>query len=306
MPSSPEKNYSLVFTGSIKLPLFFVISGYVFNCREGKLGAFLLNLVRKILIPAFLLFIGNRVPSVFTKGFFYIVTSSLEFISGEACWYVSACIIAEIVFFFTLKFCKKEPLICIVALICCASGFVMHFLGIGEFAMLNRAFIAQFFLLLGFLFKKHEDFFQKLHWAVPATGFLISIGMIVASLFLWKRPFINVHINRYYNIPYCFLLIAISCLSFMTFGTKVGRISRLLSLIGRHTLVIYVSHGIFLTIGQRVLPVVGSSGVIMVLKSVLLAAFAITMCICTSLAINHICPEIMGHPRKRKKEKEKQ
>lgn len=304
-----EKYIYVVITGPIKLPLFFAISGYVFNGRGGKQGKFFLNLLRKILIPSFVIFLGLRAVFIPTRGFSYVTTGILSFFSGELCWYITACLVAEILFFYNLKFCKKDWQICTVAIACCAAGFVMHFFGFGEFAMINRGFIAQFFLLIGYMFRKREDFFRKLHWSILLGGFLLSAAMITATFFLWPLKGIDVHQNEYYNIPYCFVLITVFVLSLMTLGTKLGKLSRLFGFIGKHTLVIYILHGFFLSIGERFLPLGSytgySTGIVYFLKCVALTVFSVAVCSGISALIQLVFPELMGRSRK-KKEKAKE
>lgn len=300
MPAGPEKYYYIAFTGPIKLPLFFAISGYVFNSRQGKQGVFFLNLLRKIFLPSLVLFLCLRAVFIPTRGIEYVITGLKEFLTGEICWYISACVLGEILFFYTLKFCKKDWLVCLVSILCCAAGFVMDHFGVGNFAMLNRAFIAQYFLLIGYMFRRQEDFFRKLHWSVLIGGFAVALGMIVGAIFLWPNRGIDVHTNRYYNIPYCFALITVFTLSLMTLGTKLGRLSRVLALVGRHTLVIYIYHGFFLSIGMRVLTPGDSTGLLLFVICLLLSAFSVAVCTFGSAVINRIFPELMGRKRQKK------
>jgi len=304
LPVGEEKYFYILLTGPIKLPLFFAISGYVFNPREGKQGIFFLNVLRKILIPSLVLFIGLHAPSVLTRGFSYLLYRLRDFFTGDVCWYITACILGEILFFYNLKFCKKEWQICLTAGICCVLGFVMAAFGFGDFAMLNRAFIAQAFLLMGYLFRRHEEFFKKLHWSVLLVGFLLVAVLITAGYFLFPNRGIDVHMNNYYGslwtVPFSFLLIALFNLSLMTLGAKLGRISKILSLVGQHTLITYIWHGFFLSIGMRVLPLGDSTGILLIGKCLLLTAFSIGMCTLGGVIINWVFPELMGRKRKKK------
>lgn len=307
MPAGDEKNIYIILTGPIKLPLFFAISGYVFNHRDGHQGKFFLNLFRKIFLPSLVLFFCLRAVFIPTRGIEYVIDGLIDFFRGDVCWYISACIIGEILFFYILKFCKKEWQIILMALLCWVAGFVMDHFEIGDFAMINRAFVAQYFLLLGYLFRKHEDFFKKLHWSFLLLGFLITAGMIGLNFWLWPDRGIDVHNNFYHGtlsaIPFCFALITVFTLSLMTLGTKLGRLSRVLAIVGRHTLVTYIYHGFFLSIGMRVLKHGTSTGWVLVGKCLLLTAFSVTVCTLGSMLINWLLPELMGRKRKKKEKK---
>lgn len=285
--------------GPIMIPMFFVISGYVFNGRGGNQLVFYKNLLRKLIIPSFVLFWGIRVPLIPFKGVSYFISNSFKFISGETHWYIIACIIAEIIFFYNLKFCKNTLSVCLTACACCVAGFLMDHWNIGHFAMINRAFIAQFFLVIGFVFRKYEENIQRLRWPVITIGGLIYIAMTVATFYYWPQQSIDVHLNKYYNIPYCFSLILIVCLFLMTCGSKIGKSSKILALIGRHTLSIYLLHGFCTSLGKRFLPLDSTNVIILLLKVLVITVFALFICTLFSIVLNYIWPEIMGRPRKK-------
>ena len=304
MPASPEKYIYVLISGPIKLPLFFAISGYVFNGRGGKQGAFFLNLLRKIVIPSLVLFLCLRAVFIPTRGFSYVTQGLLEFLSGETCWYITACIFGEILFFYILKFFKKDWHICVAAGVCCLLGFVMAVFGIGNFAMINRAFIAQYFFALGYMFRRHEDCLKKLHWAVPLGALLLCAGLIIGGYFLFPDRGLDVHLNNYYGsletIPFSFLLITLATLSLMILGAKLGRISKLLSIAGRHTLITYIFHGFFLSIGMRVLPHGDSTGFLLFAKCLVLSCFSVAVCCLGGAILDRLFPELMGRKRKKK------
>jgi fucose 4-O-acetylase-like acetyltransferase len=304
VPSGAEKGVFVILTGPIKIPLFFAISGYVFNIHNGKQGKFFLNLLRKILLPSLFLFIGLRIIRIPKNGFEYLWDGLVGFFAGKNCWYISACIIAETLFFYILKFCKKEWQIITVVFLCSFFGFVMSIFRIGDVAMINRAFVVQPFLLMGYLFRKHEDFFKKLHWSVLAGGFLAVAAMIGLTFLIWPNRGIDVHMNNYYGrietIPFCFLLIALFTLSLMTLGTKLGKLCKPLAIVGQHTMVIYILNGFFLGVGNRILPLEGLSGILLNVKYLLIPIFSITVCTLGGMLLNWLCPEIMGRRRKKK------
>lgn len=304
IPGSLEKYFFVLLTSPVKIPLFFAISGYVFNPRDSKQGAFYLNLLRKIVIPSVFLFLCTRVIHIPTRGIQYVTSGLMEFLSGDTYWYISACVLGEILFFYTLKFCKAEWQIILTAMLCWALGFVLDAFGIGDFAMLNRAFIAQFFLLMGYLFRIHQDFFKKLHWSALLGGFLVAAALIAAGYFLWPGRGIDVYMNNYYGslltVPFAFILIAVFTLSLMTLGIKRGNLSKVLAFAGRHTLITYIFHSFFLKLAKRIIPLGDSTGFLLLGKCILLACFSVGVCSLCGVIVNWVFPELMGRRRKKK------
>ena len=90
-----------VFIGPIMIPMFFAISGYLFNIREAKQLPFFKNLFFKMILPWFVLsLVWARAVLIPFKGFTPYYTEQLwNFISGKTVWYLPCCIIAEIIQF---------------------------------------------------------------------------------------------------------------------------------------------------------------------------------------------------------------
>ena len=114
--ASPNAYTFFLVTSPVKMPLFFVISGYLFNLRNGSYALFLKNLFLRVIIPW--LFLG-LVPIAFMipfKGFHYFVQYFFQMLSGESIWFMPCFIIGEIIFFSLLKFfCNKTWLFFILS-----------------------------------------------------------------------------------------------------------------------------------------------------------------------------------------------
>ena len=103
MPGGMEKHIFILLTSPVKLPLFFAVSGYVFNSRDGKQGAFFANLLRKIMIPSLVFVLCTLLIGLPKRGLSHLATGFWDFLSGELYWYIPACILGEILFFYNLK-----------------------------------------------------------------------------------------------------------------------------------------------------------------------------------------------------------
>lgn len=286
-----------VFIGPIMIPLFFVISGYLFNPRNGNQKVFFTNLFRKLILPSLILFVCAQAVRIPFSGIRPFVDALIGFLSGKKGWYITACIIAEILFFYNLKFCKKQVYAGVTAIVCCAIGFLMNYFDICHFWMINRAFIAQFFLVTGYLFRKNESLFRGLRWPSVIIGGLVYLVLIAGTFVIWPQQSIDVHLNRYYNIPYCFVLILIACLFLLTLASRTRKVPEILSVIGQHTLVIYLFHNLCTTIGYRLLPISKFSGIVMILSAILITIFTISACTVAGMIINRFFPWIMGRSK---------
>ena len=116
-------NVYTVFTGAIMIPLFFIISGYLFNPRDGKQLPFFKNLFFKMVIPRF--FISQLWIQAFfipSKGIHFWLRLVWDFICGDLEWFLLTCIIGEIIFFYIRKFFKSPIAITACCLVFFAGG----------------------------------------------------------------------------------------------------------------------------------------------------------------------------------------
>ena len=138
-----------VFTSPIKIPLFFMVTGYVFNDKRASVRDFFRNLWLKLIIPWLCLTLPFHLIRIPFKGMRALVELPYRMLSGEIAWYMPCCIVAEIIWFFIRKYARKESSTCLGALIVFALGIVAGYLNILNFAMINRAMLMQLFILSG-------------------------------------------------------------------------------------------------------------------------------------------------------------
>lgn len=291
-----HKVYSAFF-GPIMIPVFFAISGYLFNLRDGKLGNFLYGLFRKLIVPSVFYVLFFRLPMAPFRQPDYLPTAFFDLILGRSYWYIPACFLAEILFFLNLKYCKRDSSTYILAGLCCVAGFVMDYFGVGDFAMLSRAFIGQYFLAIGYLFRKNESFFRSLSWPVIFAGGLVYLILVGVAWMIWPRQVIDVHMNQYYNVVYCLALILIVTLLLMTSASKIGTAPKLMLELGRNTLAIYLLHSFFLYRIFLLLKMADDTSLLMIPKVFTLVVSNTALCLCIGMVVNRFFPEIMGRPR---------
>lgn len=113
-----------LYTTPIKIPLFFAITGYIFNPRDGNQKTFFKNWFTKLVFPYFCL---ATIPVLFYALFYgvnYIWASWYKMISGESYWFMPCLIIAEVIHFYVRKFSHKQFYVALISLIIAFFGFV--------------------------------------------------------------------------------------------------------------------------------------------------------------------------------------
>lgn len=237
-----------VFTSPIKLPLFFMITGYVFNYRRMVSKAFYKNLFYKLIIPWLCL----TVPFVFLKAFFKgltcIPSGIIEIISGAVAWYMVCLVFAEIIWFYIYKYGKTPFRVSCLSVIISVLGIIAGQFKILDFGMINRAMVAQLYLLLGFLFKTYEDRIRIWNWGILIPLALLYLTMGLISLRIWPHSCLDVHMNYYYSYPYCFAMIILGCLTIFALAKRLHDfnhidVPRVICFLGQNTIVYYLFHG---------------------------------------------------------------
>ena len=279
-----------VFTSPVKMPLFFLISAYLFNPRSGNLPAFFKNIFWKLVLPWVIL---GMFP------YTHPVDRVLNLLSGKAAWFMPCLIIAETLWFYIHKLSRSTAQVVIMALLASGFGFAMHHFHVMRYAMTDTAFVVQAFFVLGLLIKKYEQQLSAcwMRW-LPAVG-VVYILIGGGILMFWPGESLDVHLNKYFNIPVCAMMIVLGCMCvFMLF--KVRNLSpRWLVYIGQNTLLIYLLHDYFLGAFYRAsiyLPVLQTLP--QPLFALLKASFAIAACCALAVVVNKYCPVIVGKKKK--------
>lgn len=287
-----------IFTGPIMIPLFFVISGYLFNCRGGNQKKFFAHLLKKLVFPwLFLSLIWAKAILIPVKGIEYWIESLYNVFSGKALWFMPACIVAEIIFFYIIKICKKRAGVSTAVFLCVICGFIMHYFDVGSFAMFNRALIAQAFLWCGYLFRSYQDKLLKVKSRYIIYGSLCYVFFACVSLIALPGRYIDVHKNMYPNIPLCFFMIFLGCSIVFVIASKMKMIPKFIVFLGQNTLVCYVFHGYILKIIEKIFLLVDMQISPNWCWALIETALSMTICAIVSLILNRFVPELIGKRR---------
>lgn len=282
-----------VFTSPIKIPLFFALTGYLFKDPEGSVKAFLGKLLRTLVVPW--LFLSCLPVLVFSVGFGpdYLTTELLKIFTGESVWYMPCCLVAEIVWFFMRRSLKKPWFLTCGACICFAAGLLLGKFQILDFFMINRALVAQLFLLAGYWIRYFEEKIAKLNWGWLLLSGAAYLGLCAVSLLVFPTGVLDVHKNAYYHLPLCLLLIGLGLFTCFAIASRIGRAPAFLTFIGQNTLVFYIWSGYAVWAINKALQIAG----IHLESPVMMIAHTAAQCVVCGVAaflLNKLLPQVVG------------
>lgn len=259
LPTSPEL-HKYIF--SFHLPLFFFISGYLFNQKKySPAGKFITSRIRSLLFPYFSLTVVSYLifvlVSYFSYGKFYLpyggdfsktmystLYASFNFdhfnsvLFNGPLWFLPCLFVTSLIFYFLFKLFNKSLNLLIVAtvLVSIIGYYSVNYLPRALPWSIDIALNAVTFYSAGYLFRNYfEDKFFRIAKIIIIPLLLISlfsINMNITDLNLWK-------FNENY---FTFYLIALSgILSYTYIFRKIGS-SRFLEYYGKNSLIVFGLH----------------------------------------------------------------
>ncbi|MBR4109276.1 MAG: acyltransferase [Oscillospiraceae bacterium] len=233
-----------LFTSPVKVPMFFAITGYLLYGKTEDIKTFLNRILHKIVIPWLILSLGFGLRFILTQGFAYYANLAVETLIGKQSWFMVCLIIAQTLFYFLQKIFGSGWKLGIAVLLITAGGLTLSAFGVGDLFQFRTALICQFYLLIGYWLKKYESKLQGLKVWMCLGWLGVYLALVIASVFLFPKRTLDIHMDEYYNIPYCFLLITVGCSALFVCAQRIKKFPRWLCAIGRNTLV-YYEHDIF-------------------------------------------------------------
>jgi len=291
----PTVDSFFIFTSPIKIPLFFAISGYLFNTKNLNQQLFLKNLFFKIVIPWLILSGSIYLLVSFIKGYHYFLRSMYEILTGDILWFMPCFVVGKIIFFYSHKFTKNYWSY-IISISFCILGFILAQKDALNIFMINRALIAQIFLLIGVLIRKYENLLLNRVYVI--ISLLVYLSLCAFCYLLFPNIRMDIHLNHYYNEMYTIIMIFVGC--FFAFGIIriVNRFPRYLLEVGKNTLLIYILHSYiysFFNYIQKTLFGTLYKNTIMVVAYVVITC---AICLVISAFLNRFAPFVLGHSKR--------
>lgn len=251
----------------VMIALFYFISGYLCKTDSKSLQIGFKRIIRRLLIP----YIGLSVIYLLISSYFWknIVSGKTEFlfhefldiILGHNFWFISCLISIELIGLFIFYIykklnCYKNLFITLVII-----SSIIFSMTIGECRdsiwHLDIALCSICYYLLGFLYYKQEDKFQKYekNTQLCISSFLIyiTIALFVSS----QGAIVDAHINRYKPILIMIPLIIFGIFSIISIFKRINLSSELISIIGGNTLILYVFNDNMLNYTKRLFHILG-------------------------------------------------
>ena len=287
-----------VFTSPIKLPLFFAISGYLIKV-DVDIKTFLYKLLRQLVIPWLLLTITPRIVLLPIKGWEWTFNSIIEIITGQSYWYLPCLIVAEILWYIINKISSKKKIaVILLSAACLILGLLFHNYNILRIFMINTALISQVYLLIGRVYSENKFRIKPLARMIAIVGCAVYILLGVVYIFLYPNKYMDIHNNVYYNVIICIAMSYIGVIAISTFSEFIlCKHFRLLCILGKHTMVVYIFHTTVLSVCLYGLSYVGlhENHFVFILFTLLSCA----VCCLVSVFLHRFCPWMFGCAKKK-------
>lgn len=182
---------------SFHLPMFFILSGFVFKA-DMDFKTFFKKKVKSIIVPYFCLAlpmsifytIQQAVEGKFTGGtLIYAFLGPFAQLRLWTIWYLACLFVVNLMFYGTVKWLKTEGKLAIAAVIITSLGLTYYFLG-GPIIpwCIDAAVMAYPFFFIGYLCKQHKDKIESVlsqkkysvpiffgAWIVNAICFIVNM-----------------------------------------------------------------------------------------------------------------------------------
>ncbi len=299
----PNRITYFVFTSPIKMPLFFIISGFVFKYKGGDFRNILNYIFYRLLIPWVVL------ELIWLKAIFWIINGKMDelieyglnMLSGRANWYMTCYIVASIVIFMVHKVISNEKYRIATLLLLGIIGFFLKYYKIAEYAELNNALLVQFYMAIGIVCKKYLMSILKLPlWTVIFSGIIYIVLGCITCIF-YPGQCIDVNTGSYYNYVISLAMIISGNYFIIRVMEKLSRkvnFSKPFLEIGKNTLVIYLLHGYIILGLNYAFKIVNISFKQDLFVASIYTIVAVLVATIIGKILNQICPVLIGNKRK--------
>lgn len=296
----PQIMIFYVITSPIKIPLFFVLSGFLFNLKTGDIKKYMYGIWIKLIVPWLLLsgisFMPWCVAMLIDGDILGIIHGVENVMLGVTHWFMPCFIIGSIIHFVIRKYIKHEFIRCIVCILFFFVGVIFKRYRILNECMINLALNVQLFFYIGYCIKNYYTLLQRHAVIVAISGMSIYFAGCILTMLMFPETCLDVHKGYYYDIGLCLLLIIVGNVCALTIASKMRTIPAWLSFIGRNSLVIYMLQGYGFIIIAGLLKITHVN--VLVFSQPLLAFFkmviVVSVCSLLSIVINRYAPIITG------------
>jgi len=216
---------------SFHLPLFYLVSGMCFNCRD-SIKDFFVRRIKRCIIPYFCLGMVVVAVEAYT-GYLYEKGWKANFIRllvqkrYSTLWFLATLFFASLLFWIIIKICKKRPLLVLVISIACSVGAYYYAITIWEplFWNMDVAAFVVAFMGVGY-FLSHGirglEFSELKSWQKAVLGAVFLTINIVLCYMNYKAS--GWRMDMYWNQYGVYLYTLIAALSGSMFVLMISSI----------------------------------------------------------------------------------
>lgn len=225
---------------------FFFVSGY-FHSETKSFVPFVVAKFKGLVVPA--LTLGFAVL-VIKKGSMAFNAEKLfsNFVCGYAYWFLFCLFVAHVLQYGLVCLFRQNRLLLMLSA-CIISVVALCFSHHAEVYPWHAqvACVMQPAMMLGFLARKANWFGVSLQRKTAlCIGFsILYVALFSIAFFVVHMPWCDIMYNDFGNIYFFLPMSLVGSLCIAYFSASITDGQKLLSLIGRHTLVIYITHSIF-------------------------------------------------------------
>lgn len=305
--STPTAIQSFIYF--FHMPVFFMLSGYVFSDRR-KFGDFLATKLKTIVLPIFTLGLSGAIvvnlmirfvkhESVDWK--WTLLNPIVQYGEHNLLWYLAALFVASLVLYALVKLFKQRVLPLVIA---------TFILGLGSYCFIrfadvtlpwsfDTALVALPFMSVGFALKKREIVEKLGKWWMLGASFVCCtvLGILNQTFF----SSVEMHTNSYGNI-FLFYTSAMAGCAMVISASLLIKKSTLLEYFGRNSLIFYALEPIqyFANFALKATGLDSNSS----LAVSLIVSIAVVAAICSASSvasgvINKFLPFLIGKKREK-------
>jgi len=249
-----QKNMLSMWISSFNMPLFFIISGFLFSYRNKNNQEFqsmIKNKILKLMVPYFIFSLILAIffcvldflnSGEFMSNLYKYVIRIIELKGIESLWFIPCLFITEIVFYLiNNKFDKKTTYIMVLSIyfICAIVGYNKNDLW---FSVLFKSGVALLFFAFGYIMQKYIGLYKF------STTFILLINIIYIILFR-LNGFVGLGAFELNNI-FLFVILGITgSVGIIFLMIKLENIDfKLLNFLGSNTIIILCTNNIIIEI----------------------------------------------------------
>lgn len=255
------------FIHAFHMPMFFLISGFLFNAEKNKdcsIVEFIKKKAKALIIPYFVFAVLHIPAWIALDGFSWkpllnvLFFSTKELPIADALWFLVALFWVDVIYFFLNRFCKKQAVLHVIIAVLAVVGCLINTLFSFVLPLaLGPALVGLGLFHIGQLTKKYkEKKFMAKAINMPWYIWIVCVG--VACVLIFLNGYINMRSEKYAIIPLFFIVAVLSSYILLTFSNFICRFFqkaffyKWLLFIGRNSIV-YVCLNQIVIIGIRYL-----------------------------------------------------